>query len=33
LTRAEMQELFPDAEIIEEKVCGICKSFVAVKRG
>jgi ubiquinone/menaquinone biosynthesis C-methylase UbiE len=33
LTRAEMQELFPNAEIIEEKVCGICKSFVAEKSG
>lgn len=32
LTRAEMQTLFPDCEILEEKFLGMTKSYVAVRR-
>ncbi|TKT77461.1 methyltransferase domain-containing protein [Aquamicrobium sp. LC103] len=32
LTKDEMRELFPDAEIIEEKFLGMTKSIVAVRR-
>lgn len=32
LTKTEMQQLFPDAEIIEEKFFGLTKSILAVKR-
>ena len=30
LTRKDLQEFFPEAEILEEKVCGITKSLIAV---
>jgi hypothetical protein len=30
LSKRDMQELFPGAEIIEEKFCGITKSLIAV---
>lgn len=32
LDKQEMQELFPDAEILEEKVLGMAKSLIAVRR-
>lgn len=32
LTKAEMQRLFPDCEILEEKFLGMTKSYVAVRR-
>jgi len=32
LTKAKMQELFPDAEILIEKSFGISKSFIAIRR-
>ncbi|MFL6515431.1 MAG: class I SAM-dependent methyltransferase [Chthoniobacterales bacterium] len=32
LTRGELQELFPDAEIQAERFCGLAKSFIAFKR-
>lgn len=32
LTRAEMQALFPDCEILEEKFLGLTKSYVAVRK-
>jgi 2-polyprenyl-3-methyl-5-hydroxy-6-metoxy-1,4-benzoquinol methylase len=31
LTKAEMKQLFPDADIIEEKFMGLTKSFIAVR--
>lgn len=31
LTRAEMQQLFPDAHIHEERIAGLVKSFIAVR--
>lgn len=33
LTESEIRELFPDAEIIRERVFGLTKSFIAVRRG
>ncbi|HET9168060.1 MAG TPA: hypothetical protein VFN97_01455 [Actinospica sp.] len=33
LSRAELQLLFPDSEVIEERVAGIPKSLIAVARG
>jgi hypothetical protein len=32
MTRSEVQALFPDAEIFEEKYFGLTKSFVAFRR-
>ena len=31
LTVAEMKELFPDADIVRERVCGLIKSVIAIK--
>ena len=31
LTRAEVQQLFPDCEILEEKFLGLTKSYIAVR--
>lgn len=32
LAKRDMKNLFPDAEIIEERFCGMTKSFIAVRR-
>ena len=32
LTIKEMRALFPDAEIVIERYCGLVKSIVAIKR-
>jgi hypothetical protein len=32
LTEAEMRQLFPDATIVREKIAGMTKSFVAIKK-
>ena len=32
LTYTEMRDLFPDAEIIRERFCGLAKSIIAIKR-
>ena len=33
LTRAEMRQLFPDCEILEERFLGLTKSYIAVRTG
>jgi hypothetical protein len=32
LTRAELQDFFPDAEILRERFLGLTKSIIAIKR-